>query len=232
VSARGGALQLLRRLRDWTETMSLPRTKRFTRRITGVTNRTARVAWLFILVAAACASTPPGEPLSMTELSGPVPATEQERAQGVGELNATAGGGARSATYGPWRVLGPSVDLTYVGENTWAGQLGQREVRLVASPGKLNGAGVNLHFFKTGEEVTVRGTFAQREIKLTMTPKSLRGKMASGAPGFEIKRDAPDRWSGTWGPGGQIFMTVRGEPVQYPKVLTPQFYLALLGILL
>jgi hypothetical protein len=184
-----------------------------------------------MLVAAACASTPSGKPLPVADLPAQAP-PEPELSRGVGEVVATAAGGARGATYGRWRVAGTNVDLTYAGGNAWAGTLAGRNVQLTVSPGKIEGPGVNLYLTQEGQTVTARGTFAQRQISVTMTPDSLRGRMASNAPGFEVKRDGPDAWSGSWGPGGKIFMNMKGEAAQYPAVLSPQFYLALLGVLL
>jgi len=187
----------------------------------------------FVLAAglAACATTPPGIPMRMTELPSEAPTAEQ-RDRVAGEISFAGGGAGRTAGYGMWRVAGPAVDLAHAGDGIWAGTLSGRPVRLAASPGKLEGAGVELYLYQDGETVTLRGLWFQRSIWITMTPTQLTGHLAANAPGFDIKRDAPDKWSGNWGPGVPIFLTFKGEAAQYPAVATPQFYLALLSALL
>jgi hypothetical protein len=180
---------------------------------------------------AACATTGDGIPLRMTDLPPEMPTADQAQ-RGVGELSLSGAGMGKTASYGMWRVGGPAVDLAYSGNGFWTGTLSGRSVRLAVSPGRLEGAGVNLFLYQEGETVTIRGLWFQREIWLTMTPTQLSGKLAANAPGIDIKREEPGKWSGLWGPGVRVFLTFKGEPAQYPTVMTPQFYLALLAVLL
>jgi len=192
------------------------------------THRLAGISLAFGL--AACAGTQVGPPLKMTDLPTEVP-TEEVRARAVGELLLEGAGMARGATYGMWRVGGTRVDLVYA-DGAWTGTLGGQATRLVVTPGKIEGAGVNLFLEQEGETVTVRGRLFQRQIWITMTPKKLSGKVASNAPGFELERVDASKWSGSWGLGASVFLTAKGEAARYPDVAKPQFYLALLGTLL
>jgi len=191
----------------------------------------AHLAGAALLLATACATAGSGTPLRMTPLSGPPPASEQERNRGVGEVLVVASGRGGSATYGPWRVAGPGCDLTFNGE-AWIGSLGGADGRLVVSDGRLDGANAKLIFSTSGQAVSVRGRFGNRQVALDMTPDTITGRFGSGAPGLELKRDSPGQWSGIWGPGVRVTVTMRGEAEKYPEVLSPQFYLALIGMFL
>jgi len=191
----------------------------------------ARLAGAALLLATACATAGGGTPLKMTPLPGPPPASEQERGRGVGELSVVASGRGGSVLYGPWRVAGPGCDLTFNGE-AWIGSLGGASGRMVMSEGRLDGANAKLIFSTSGQAVSVRGRFGNSQVALDMTPDTITGRFGANAPGLELKRESAGQWSGTWGPGVRVTVTMRGEAEKYPEVLTPQFYLALIGMFL
>jgi hypothetical protein len=184
------------------------------------------------LALAGCASTPPGLPMKVTNPAAPPSAEERDR--GVAELSIHVAGMAGQAVYGPWRVASRGVDLNYAGDGKWSGTLGAKPVNLSVTEGRIEGSGVNLYLFEDAatRTVTVRGLASAREIWITMTPDTLRGRVAANAPGFELKREGPGKWTGSWGPGRTMYLEMRGEAAQYPAVLSPQFYLALIGGLL
>lgn len=191
----------------------------------------ARLAGAALLLATACATAESGTPLKMTPLSGPPPASEQERGRGVGEVSVVASGRGGSAVYGPWRVAGPGCDLTFDGK-AWVGTYGGASGRMVMSDGRLDGANAKLIFSTSGQAVSIRGRFGNRQVALDMTPDTITGRFGANAPGLEIKRESAGLWSGTWGPGVRVTVTMRGEAEKYPEVLSPQFYLALMGMFL
>ncbi|HEU4382009.1 MAG TPA: hypothetical protein VFR85_00800 [Anaeromyxobacteraceae bacterium] len=149
----------------------------------------------------------------------------------TGELLYAGPGGGRSAAYNQWRIVGRTVNMSYTGNNVWTGELNGQNMMLTASPGKLVGAGVNLHLFAEGDGFTMRGQWFQRTIDITITPKQLSGRTAQMAPGFELNRAGPNVYSGLRGPGGSAYVELKGEAANFPNVSVPQFYLALLAAL-
>ncbi len=171
--------------------------------------------------------------MKVSDQGGPPPASAEERDRAVGELALNVAGRAGQAVYGRWRVGSRGVDLTYA-DGKWGGTILGKPVNLEVTEGRIVGSSVNLYLFEDAatRTITVRGLAGAREIWITLTPDSIRGKVAANAPGFELKREGPGKWIGSWGPGRTMYLEMRGEPAQYPEVLSPQFYLALIGGLL
>ncbi|MGC4000801.1 MAG: hypothetical protein QM767_26460 [Anaeromyxobacter sp.] len=187
-----------------------------------------RLAALGLVLA--CASA--GVPYKTADLPPQAPPAQEEN-QALGEVVLTMNGNARGLAWGRWRVYGAAADLTYVGENTWGGELLGRPVRLTVANGKITGAGVNLTLEQSGSDVTLGGTVFQRTVRITYAPDAIRGKTASAGPGFELRRESPDRWAGNWGPGNMLFVNMKGAAGSYPQSLeAPQFHLIMLGLLL
>jgi hypothetical protein len=188
--------------------------------------RALRVAFhgaIAVLLLAACATTPSGTPVKMTELAAPPPSGAPF--EPMGELLFSGG---RSAAYSLYRVVGPKVNLTYTSDGKWAGTLDGRDVWLTAAPGRLTGSGVDLHIFSEGDQVTVRGSWFQRKVWLNVSPKVLNGH--AGGPSYDFTRTAPNLWSGNTA-GGVAGLEARGDAQKFPDVPMPQFALALLAAL-
>ena len=184
----------------------------------------------FLAALVACASTPAGPPLRMTDMPDEPPAQTGEFAA-MGELLYVGPGGDRSAAYSAWRVVGPKVNITYTGKNVWAGNLDARNVSLTAAPGRLTGAGVDLYLIQEADGVTIRGLWFQRSVWIVMTSKALQGHTTAGGGGFDLKRASPTFMSGFAGAGGSASLEMRGQAAQFPNVIAPQFHLALLAAL-
>ncbi|BDG05625.1 hypothetical protein [Anaeromyxobacter oryzae] len=183
----------------------------------------ARHGAIAVLLLAACATTPSGTPVKMTELGAPPPSGAPF--EPIGELLFTGG---RSAAYSLHRVVGPTVNLTYTADGKWAGNLDGRDVRLTAAPGKLTGAGVDLNIISEGDQVTIRGLWFQRKVWLDISPKKLTGR--AGGPSYDFTRTAKNLWSGRTA-AGLSGLEARGNAQKFPDVPMPQFALALLAAL-
>ncbi len=176
-------------------------------------------------LATACATAPSGTPVRMTDLpAAPPPGAPF---QAIGELIYSGG---RSAAYDFYRVVGPTVNVTYGGDGKWSGNLDGRNVMLTAAPGRLTGSGVDLHVFQDGDQTTIRGRWVQRDVWLTISPKALSGRTVDMGPAFDFKRTALNVMSGNTGIG-PAGLELRGEAQQLPNVAMPQFVLALLAAL-
>ncbi len=192
--------------------------------ITARPARLARRATLALLLLAGCATTPSGPPVPMTA----IPAAPAEAPfQPIGELLFSGG---RSAAYSLHQVVGPSVTLAYSGDGKWAGTLDGRDVRLTASPGKLSGAGVNLFIVAEGDGIAVRGQWFQRQVSLAVGPRALSGRTGTSGLSYDLKRTAPNLWSGLTSRGAAS-VEARGDAQRVPAAALPQFVLALLAAL-
>jgi hypothetical protein len=120
------------------------------------------------------------------------------------------------------------VNVSYTGNNTWAGSLDGRSFSVTAEPGRMLGAGVDLHLFQDGDTVIIRGQWFQRSLWLTMSPKRLSGHSGMN-PGIDLNRVSPGVWTGLAGSGVSTSLVMKGEAAQFPSVIAPQFYLALLA---
>jgi hypothetical protein len=181
------------------------------------------------LALSGCAGAPPGTPIAASPI--PPTAAPGDRDRIAGELSMTVKGRSDSAQYGPYRVAGPSVNLSYDGEGAWVGSIGGASGRLVVSPGRLQGAAVKLNLLHEGDAITLRGLFGSQQVSLRLTGDTISGRLSSNAPGFELKKTGPGQWEGQWGPGAHVYLQMRGDAAQFPDVLAPQFYLALLAVL-
>ncbi len=185
---------------------------------------------LVLAVLAGCATAPAGPPLRMTDMPAQPPPQAGEFTA-LGEVLYVGPGGNRSAAYGAWRVVGPSVNITYTGNDVWAGNLDGRNVSLTAAPGRLTGAGVDLYLIREGDEVTIRGLWFQRSVWIVMSATHLQGHTTARGPGFEMKRVSPTFMSGAAGGAGSASLEMRGQAAQFPDVIAPHFHLALLAAL-
>lgn len=191
---------------------------------------TVRLAAPCLLAAfLGCATVPEGPPLRMTEMPAEPPPKGGEFTA-MGEIQYVGPGGPRSAAYGAWRIVGPTVNVAYTGGGTWAGSLDGRTVSLQAAPGRLTGAGVDLFLYQEGDVTTVRGIWFQRSVWLTVSSARLNGHSA-GAPGIELTRESPSVWNGIAGAGIPASLVLKGEAARFPAVPAPQFHLALMAAL-
>jgi hypothetical protein len=187
-----------------------------------------------LLVLTACAATaarmtPP--PAATPPVGAPFEAT--------GAVAFASGGEGATVSYGPWRVRGPGIDLSYAGSGTWSGRIADVDVRIAASDGRIAGAGGDVLVDRTGDELRLRGSWSGRSLELKVGRLRLQGTLDGGACSFDLRPAGPDALAGALGcalPGGkatasQGTLRFRGEAVLVPDVLQPQFVLALLAAL-
>jgi hypothetical protein len=194
-----------------------------------------RLASLLLLGLTACAT-------SAARMTPPPTLTPPAGApfEPTGAVSFAAGGEGATVSYGPWRVRGPGIDLAYAGSGTWAGKIADAEVRIVASDGRIAGAGGEVLVDRTGDELRLRGSWSGRTLELKVGRLRLKGALDGGVCAFDLGPAGPDALSGTLGctlPGSatptssQGTLRFRGEAVLVPDVLQPQFVLALLAAL-
>lgn len=195
-----------------------------------------RAAWTLLATSlAACAPTAAlmTPPPSVT----PPPGHADDVTGGVAF---SAGGVGTSVAYGPWRLTGPGLELSYAGEGAWTGTWNGAPARFVASQGRVQGPGTALLVEQRDGALSMRGTFAGRAVDVTVGRNGLRGRLDPGACTLDLAPTPDGILSGPVGcPGGagkgptstSGAIRLQGEAVLVPGVLLPQFVLAVLASL-
>jgi hypothetical protein len=158
----------------------------------------------------------------------------------TGGVAFSSGGMGASVSYGPWRVTGAGLDLSYAGDGAWTGTWNGAPARFVASQGRVQGPGTELLVEQHGDTLSIRGTFTGRGVEVTVGRKGLRARLDPGGCTLELT-PAPDGiLSGPVGCPGSAekaaastsgAVRLLGEAVLVPGVLLPQFVLAVLATL-
>ena len=158
----------------------------------------------------------------------------------TGSVSFDSGGMGASVAYGPWRVVGAGIDVTYAGGGRWAGRLSGDDVVLATSSGRVTGPGTDLALSRSGKDLLLRGTWARRKLDLAVGPERLVGSPDGGSCSFRFAATGPGRLEGDLGCSGasggkassaHAALALDGEAVLVPDVLMPQFVLALLAAL-
>jgi hypothetical protein len=77
----------------------------------------------------------------------------------------------RGATFSDTRVVGPTVNLTRNEDGSWAGSiLGSSVALKPIAPGRLKGAGGDLHFVRWESYVLVQGMLGNRKVEVRYKP--------------------------------------------------------------
>jgi hypothetical protein len=158
----------------------------------------------------------------------------------TGGVAFSSGGLGSTVSYGPWRVTGAGLDLSYGGGGAWTGTWNGAAARFVASQGRVQGPGTELLVEQHDDSLSMRGTFGGRSVDVRIGRAGLRGRVDPGGCTLELA-PAPDGiLSGPVGCPGSAgkaatsaagALRLQGEAVLVPAVLLPQFVLAVLASL-
>ena len=192
----------------------------------------SRLPALVLILATACATAPRGVPLAMT---GPAP-TSLDLAgtyRPEGEVFAAYGRGVGvTNSYGRYRVVGPSTNLSRNLEGRWGGTLGGQSVLLDVGDGRIQGAGVELTVRREGDEILVSGLWRNARMDL-----AFRGDHVGGTPGAGCSLDLRPSEGGAWRgflacPNPDVAVVrFEGAAAELPDVAMPQWLFAFLGTL-
>jgi hypothetical protein len=116
------------------------------------------------LLALACAGAGSQVPIAFSE---PAPGAAPAGYAPTGEVIVRG----RGATFDDRRVVGPTVNLTRAEDGTWAGSILGASVALKpVAPGRLKGAGGDLHFVSWEGVLVARGTLGTRTVDVRYRP--------------------------------------------------------------
>jgi hypothetical protein len=184
------------------------------------------------VIAAGCATPPPGRPVTMrppAELAEPVPEFER-----LGEIQFTpAGTVGTSAAWDRRSVRGPAVNLTLTDEGLWGGTLRDRAVLLLARGGRITGEGVDLFVTQDGPVLHVQGVWFGSLVRVDLGSATLSASPAAGICGIELGLAPDGLWRGFGGCGGaleSIWMNLKGLAAD-PSAEMPQWIFAFLATL-
>jgi hypothetical protein len=152
----------------------------------------------------------------------------------------STGGVGSSAAFDARRVVGPSVNLTLGEGGAWSGALAGQDVSLAIAPGRITGAGVDLHVERKGDATSLRGIWFQRRVSLEFTPESISGR-AGPVCSVDVERDAPGVYRGSMACVVQETLRTQQAAVSsaslrlagdaaLPSPPMPQFALALVAV--
>lgn len=184
------------------------------------------------LACAACATTPPGRPLTMRPPNLEAgPGTSFER---QGEIQYTpAGTAGSSAAWNSRSVRGPAVNLTLTEAGLWGGTIQDRAVLLHARTGRITGEGVDIWVTQEGPVVHVRGLWFNRFVGLDISPDTVSASPLTGVCAAELSLAPDGLWRGFGGCGGTldyIWMSLKGVAAD-PAAEMPQWFFAFLAAL-
>ncbi len=184
------------------------------------------------VIAAGCATPPPGRPVTMrppANLAEPVPEFER-----LGEIQFTpAGTVGASAAWDRRSVRGPAVNLTLTDEGLWGGTLRDRAVLVLARGGRITGEGVDLFVTQDGPVLHVQGMWFGSLVRVDLGSATLSASPAAGICGIELGLAPDGLWRGFGGCGGaleSIWMNLKGLAAD-PSAEMPQWIFAFLAIL-
>lgn len=194
-------------------------------------------AGLLLLAAALAACAP------TAALMTPPPSVKPPAGRGddvTGGVAFASGGLGASVSYGPWRVTGAGLDLSYAGDGAWSGTWNGAAARFVASQGRVRGPGTEILVEQDEGLLSMRGAFGGRTVDVTIGRSGLRGRVDPGgctlelAPGTDGILSGPIGCPASAGRGATSAagaLRLQGEAVLVPGVLLPQFVLAVLASL-
>ncbi len=193
----------------------------------------------FSALFAACATSHAGTPVAMAP--PPVQQTAAEPGTAGEIVFSPTGGGALSASFDAWHVVGPQVNVARTSGDRWAGNVFGRTVSLDVAPGRLTGPGVDLRVDRKGQAVTVRGIWFTRRVQLTIEPGRVDGTADGGRCSVDLAKRGPGQLGGELGCNPRrrgVFSTMtvatlrlEGSATDLANPPLPQLALALLSVL-
>lgn len=173
-----------------------------------------------LLVLAACATSAGRVPVATTPPpAGPAPAefkpTGEVQVVGIGVASS-------SASFDPWRVSGPRVNVARVDASTWGGHVGDRDLRVQVRPGRITGAGVSIAVERAGETLEIGGVLGEARLRFEITARHVRGTV--GRRTYEMAATAPGHYVGN---GRILHLTGAAADLANPPM--PQLVLALIA---
>jgi hypothetical protein len=178
------------------------------------------------VVSLGCATTPPPVPLAATPAPPGLPGPQFQPQGDI--VWATIGQAMtpRRAAFDGWRVIGPSVDLIRAPDGLWHGTIQGQDVALSATPGRITGSGVNVAVLaQPNGSVTIDGTWFGAPVQLEVSNGKIQG--LAGAGTVELWLAGPGMYSSN----AAGMLTLSGEATRVDAPVMPQFFLALLVVM-
>jgi hypothetical protein len=187
---------------------------------------------VLLCALAACASAPRGSPVAM-DASRPTAMDLSSTYRAEGEIFG-AFGRAPGVTnsYGRYRVVGPSTNLSYTAEGRWGGSIAGEDVLLEAKDGRITGVGIDLRLTREGDHLLVSGLWRRARLDLTFTNERIQGTVG-GVCSLDLHPASGTSWRGLFGCPSPDPATIAldGAAMEVPDVALPQWLFAFLGLL-
>jgi hypothetical protein len=145
-------------------------------------------------------------------------------------------GASATTSYGPWRVTGDGIALTYAGDGAWKGTWNGLPARFQASQGLVTGPTTQISVDEVDLGLRLHGTWGGVPVDVTVGKRGLRGTIGANACSLDLATrtigvaGGPVICAGVAGTA-EGTLELLGEAVLVPDVLLPQFVFGVLSVL-